>query len=131
VSFGARFARAVSRVGMDDKTQLSRVWLIAANDLGIQVTAPFLVHTESGEAVVVAALVHHFGAAAGTLAGTQQGDFKQLSELAEQTGRYASFLYPESYRTYDRQLFIDTLNEWGWYGQEAPPSWYSGAPRTA
>jgi hypothetical protein len=116
---------------MDDKAQLSLVWQIAASDLGIQVTAPFLVHTESGESVVVAALVHHFGTAAGTLAGTQHDDFHQLSELAEQTGRYASFLALESYLTYDRQLFIDTLNEWGWYGQEAPPSWYSGAPWTA
>ena len=113
---------------MNDQAQISRVWQIAASDLGIQVTAPFLVHTESGEAVVVAALVHHFGAAAGTLAGTQHDDFTLLSKLAEQTGRYASFLYLESYLTYDRQLFIDTLNDWGWYGQEAPPSWYTGEP---
>ncbi|MGO9977392.1 MAG: hypothetical protein ACLP01_32215 [Solirubrobacteraceae bacterium] len=37
----------------------------------------------------------------------------------------------ESYLHYDRTLFIDTLNDWGWCSEGAPPSWYSGESCTA
>lgn len=33
------------------------------------------------------------------------------------------------YEVYDRSLFIDTLDDWGWADKARPaPDWYSGAP---
>lgn len=37
--------------------------------------------------------------------------------------RYLSKL-SRSYLDYDRALFVATLNDWGWFGQGRPPSWY-------
>jgi hypothetical protein len=34
------------------------------------------------------------------------------------------------YLRYDRALFVDTLNDWGWFGEGPLPSWYSGEPWT-
>ena len=93
-------------------------------------TAPFRLNTAVGEAVSFVALVHHFGASAGTLAGTIEDDFERLTNLAKQSGHYVSLLNPDSYKRYDRQLFIDTLNEWGWFGPGAAPTWYTGEPWT-
>jgi hypothetical protein len=37
----------------------------------------------------------------------------------------------ETYGEFDRQLFEQTLNDWGWYGaDEARPPWYTGAAWT-
>jgi len=35
-----------------------------------------------------------------------------------------------AYLDYDRDVFIDALNDWGWTGTGAPPPWYTGAPWT-
>ena len=54
-------------------------------------------------------------------------DRQRFLEWARREGLYPSLL-GESYRAYDRELFIDTLNDWGWYGGGDPPSWYTGRP---
>ncbi len=43
---------------------------------------------------------------------------------------YISVLHA-SYRTYRRETFVDTLNDWGWYGAPSEvPYWYSGTSWT-
>jgi hypothetical protein len=52
-----------------------------------------------------------------------------FAEVAEQSGFYCSGVYPESYCRYDRQRFIDTLNDWVWFGHPSKaPAWYTGTP---
>jgi hypothetical protein len=43
--------------------------------------------------------------------------------------RYFSQLGP-SYLKYERALFVDTLNDWEWFGTGSPPPWYTGEPWT-
>jgi L-methionine (R)-S-oxide reductase len=102
---------------MDEKTELSMVWQAAADDLGILVTAPLLLHTATGEAVTFVALVHHFGAPTGTLAGTLARIERSMK------ARRAADIIREarSYRwvgLYD--VSATEIAAIGWTGTEAP-----------
>jgi len=54
---------------------------------------------------------------------------KQTSEwgVAEEHGYFVSVV-STSYEDYDRELFVDTLNDWQWFGPGDPPEWYTGQP---
>jgi hypothetical protein len=72
------------------------------------------------------AWVKDFGSRQGTLVTTDAHE-SGSPEAAEEGGYYWSALYPESYSSYERNEFIDMLNDWGWFGSdEKKPSWYSG-----
>ena len=43
---------------------------------------------------------------------------------------FCSLLSDESYGQFDRELFVATLNDWGWFGDGQPPDWYEGTPWT-
>jgi hypothetical protein len=105
--------------------QISNAWRQAASDLGIKVVAPFGLATESGETEWFEAHILDFGGPKGTVIANQDGGF---DDTRKQLGYYTSNLFP-SYQTYMRQYFIDTLNDWGWFGEagKAPP-WYTGKP---
>lgn len=47
---------------------------------------------------------------------------RQLQKEAEERGMGWSAL-GESYLSYDRDLFVNTLNDWSWCGEVDPPSW--------
>lgn len=99
-------------------------WRAAANDLGIQVTAPFLIPASAEhDGVAFIALVHEFGSPAGTLVATIAEDLMRLERVSRPLGYFVSLLNPDAYRRYDRQLFIETLNDWGYFGSGAPPDW--------
>ncbi len=54
-------------------------------------------------------------------------DNMKAFKTAEEFGYYCSAIDPESYSTYDRETFIDTLNDWGYFGEISnTPKWYSG-----
>ena len=36
-------------------------------------------------------------------------------------------LNPLYYEHYDRELFTETLNDWGWFREGTPPDWFDGA----
>jgi hypothetical protein len=46
------------------------------------------------------------------------------------TDPFCSLLNDDQYGEFERDHFIDTLNDWGWFGSGDPPGWYSGAPWT-
>ena len=47
--------------------------------------------------------------------------------IPEENGYYCSALNFEHYKNYDRQYFIDTLNDWGYFGDASKkPHWYTG-----
>ena len=100
--------------------QLLRAWQDAADDLGIEV-AP------AEEAV----LVRGFGSVQGMICAMPESvEERDLRRRAEAHGCGWSVLGP-SYLRYDRQAFIETLNDWGWCGGGSPPPWYTGEPWTA
>jgi hypothetical protein len=104
---------------------ISQAWLQAAADLGIRVTAPFAVRVSADDAVIYEAHVEDFGGPTGTVIGSLDDE---LRDCRATQGYYCSNL-TVSYRTYRRQQFIDTLNDWGWFGPaELRPTWYTGKP---
>jgi hypothetical protein len=97
-------------------------WQTAAEDLGIAVTAPASLDGE-----VCIALVHEFGSPHGTAVVPRGGERESATVAAAlAAGHYVSIVNADSYATYDRNLFVGTLDDWGWYGSGDPPSWYSG-----
>jgi hypothetical protein len=50
-------------------------------------------------------------------------------EAATGLGFLVSRLNALEYSEYDRTNFVDTLNDWGWFGaQDQTPAWYTGQP---
>jgi hypothetical protein len=83
---------------------ISQAWLEAAKDLGIGITAPFTV--QSDEPSSYAAHVIDFGGPKGMVVSSRRS-----SMTAATQGFYRSNLAP-SYRCYERQHFMATLNDW-------------------
>ena len=111
---------------------IAAAWRAAANDLGIRVTAPFsLPPSAEHEGAAFIALVHEYGSPAGTLVATVAEELAPLERVSKPLGYFVSLLNPDSYGRYDRQLFMDTLNDWGYFGPDVPPGWYSGMPWTS
>lgn len=105
---------------MTDK-DISQAWLEAAEDLGIRVVAPFTLQSDTS--VTFEAHVMDFGGPKGTVVGVLDD---KLVDCRAAQGFYTSNLAP-SFRNYERQHFVDTLNDWGWYGPEKlRPVWYTG-----
>ena len=51
-----------------------------------------------------------------------------VAAIASEAGLYVSRL-SEAYAGYDEDLFMETLNDWGWFSEERlAPDWYTGNP---
>jgi hypothetical protein len=110
---------------MDFDIEISNAWIQAAADLKIRVVAPFTLTTSGGESTLFEAHILEFGGPKGLIVGNKDSE---NGETRMASGYYYSNLYP-GYRRYNRQLFIDTLNDWRWFGEKgAEPIWYTGKP---
>jgi len=114
---------------MGSRDAVSEAWRAAAEDLGIRVTAPFLLEGTDGTKIIFAAFVHDFGGPAGAIAGLMEDLSDAPTGMTQQSGPFVSWLNHDQYCRYDRALFIETLDDWGWFGDGVPPQWYSGGPR--
>jgi hypothetical protein len=100
---------------VSDAQELLAAWRAAASDLRIEVE-PF------GEAVWVA----QYGREAGTVCALLDSDAAdEVLADAKRRGMFWSELAPV-YLRYDRERFIETLDDWGWFGGGPPPEWYGG-----
>jgi hypothetical protein len=72
--------------------------------------------------------VNNFGGPNGTIVLRLDGQHNdEVIRAAKADGCYVSIVRGDSYRTYDRKLFVETLDDWGWFGDpQAPPRWYTG-----
>ena len=109
----------------EDSVRIAAAWRAAAADLGIRVTAPATLRTAGGRALEVAAIVHDFGGPAGTVA-CPAPELDAVRAAARAGKHFLSGLNPELYRAYERQTFVEALEDWGWYGAGEPPAWYTG-----
>ena len=106
--------------------RVSDAWRQAGRELGILVEAPHVVRCGDGRTVEVEAYVAQFGGPSGTLVVADVD--RERCSLAAATGHYVSKV-GESYRRFDRKLFIETLNDWGWFRPgDTKPVWYTGKP---
>jgi hypothetical protein len=108
----------------DIEAKVVAAWHDAARDLGIRFTSPFPTE-QGGGAIAYLGLVHQFGRRIGTI----------ISVLDEPSSRtphpvdddFFPSQLSDSYARYDRQFFIDTLNDWQFFGADAEkPIWYTG-----
>jgi hypothetical protein len=103
--------------------ELMDAWRVAASALGIRVVIPFMLTREVGDVEFYEGHVLEFGGPKGTVFGIVG---KNTTKNRTENGYFASDLGP-SYRRYDRQFFIDTLDDWKWFGPGGEqPSWYTG-----
>ncbi|NOX84482.1 MAG: hypothetical protein GXO86_00725 [Chlorobi bacterium] len=102
-----------------------RSWKKAAEDLGIEFISPFS-FTANGIRHQVTGLLPQFGGKKGALI-TSRKDPEEARSAAEDCGNFfISGLNPYHYDRYNRERFIQTLNDWGWSGEGTPPAWFSG-----
>jgi hypothetical protein len=112
---------------------LVRAWLSAAEDLGIDVIAPFVLPVDDGEVRCVA-LLREFGHRNGML--VRRGGVPEWKAAVGLLNRAVELGYGvthvgRSYSVYERDKYIDLLNDWGWHGNpDAAPDWYTREPRT-
>jgi hypothetical protein len=118
-----------------DPETVTRAWRDAAEDLQITVVAPYELSDAAGNiAAVAVAWIESFGSAQGVVVAglhAQRSHEEAIRSAARCQGKFLSFINVESYAQYDRDLFVATLNDWGWHGNPAAsPDWYTGSPWT-
>jgi hypothetical protein len=114
-------SQPVYRRMLDER--ISAAWLNASADLGIRVVAPFSIMVSTGESLLYEAHIVDFGGPKGMVVGLPDRDY--IGDIRGNLGYGSSDLFA-AYRQYDRKLFIDTLNDWRWFGREdEKPSWYT------
>ena len=112
-----------------DEQRVSEAWQQAAQDLGFRFTPSFPI-TLDEQAYRFLGLVHDFGGPKGALLAIYEPEHP-LSEYPEPEGYHVSLLNASSYDHYERQHFIDTLDDFQWFGPDTErQAWYSGKPWT-
>lgn len=104
--------------------EISDAWKAAGRDLGIRVTAPFVLKIDGNE-IVFEALISDFGGPSGAVA-VASGTVR-FRPILKEKGYFVSHLFP-TYRAYARGHFIATLDDWRWFGAGDAPTWYTGKP---
>jgi hypothetical protein len=106
-------------------------WIKAANELGIRVEAPYTLQDKQGHSFEFIAYLPDFGGKKGAIfigatpPGMQYD--REAVACAEQRGFYISILNTEAYSEFDRDEFIATLDDLGYFGpSERKPGWYTG-----
>ena len=98
------------------------VWVLAAADLGIEVSAPFVMIDRFGMPIEFVARVRQFGSRRGTLVMHMPAVIP-ASRIEPGVYYHFSVLNPAHYSVYDRERFIAMLASWGWTGVGPPPDW--------
>jgi hypothetical protein len=92
-----------------------KAWRTAAADLDIEI-----------EIEAAAVVVRDFGSIAGMLCAIRDSEdaIADLQREADRRGMGWSALGP-SFLEYERDVFVEALNDWTWTGDHAPPAWYA------
>ena len=114
---------------MTAREHTTKVWQEAARELGFTFVPGFTLH-DGTDTFTYLGLVEGFGSSRGMLVITEQ-DYDPHVRAAEKQG-YGYSCMSEHTEPYDRQTFVEVLNDWGWTGsQEHQPPWYTGEPWTS
>ena len=105
-------------------TGLAQAWRKAADDLAISVEAPAFFILD-GERVQFDAHIRQFGGHAGTVVVAIHELTDERVAAAAAHGAFLSQLSLDVYGSYRRDLFINALADWGWFGGSADvPAWW-------
>jgi hypothetical protein len=109
----------------DLNEKIVAAWLEASKDLGVTVIAPYRVETRGLQLLWCEAFVPDFGSPSGAIAISSRSR-RMVRPVFRKIGRWHSDL-GDGYARYRREHFIETLNDWGWFGPEQfKPDWYTG-----
>jgi hypothetical protein len=108
---------------------LADQWSKAADDLSIRVSAPVDVSTPDGSTIRCEAHILDFATPRGAIVLSRTSAVAFFDAFPDEATRpWASIAYYLG-ATYDRAHFVETLDDWGWFGGEGEaPSWYTGTP---
>lgn len=114
-----------------ENTAMAKAWQMAAEDLGIEFISPFSLKPNAEKEYWIAGFLPHFGSKKGTVIISRfdimEEDDKDVDQIVENEGYYFSGLNPIYYEKYDRENFMTTLNDWGWFGSmQEKPTWFTG-----
>lgn len=103
---------------------LIRSWLECREELGVDLEAPSEYPPGSGQRCVTR--LRWFGSPNGmVVVRLQDPAHVEAYRQARQDGLYCSAINPAAYQPFNRDLFVETLDDWGWYGlPEDQPEWY-------
>jgi hypothetical protein len=101
-------------------------WREAAADLGFQFTSPYTATAKDGQKFEALGLVHEFGGRIGTLISAEPSA-DLYPDVGEGYG--VSYLSCRGYARYDRESWIEMLDDWGFWGEPTrAPAWYAPGP---
>lgn len=110
------------------EAKIIAAWREAAADLGFEFTAPFVATSPGGTRFEALGLVHHFGGRIGTLISVG-GEPSADARYPSGDGYAESCLGRTGYDKYDREVWIETLGDWGFWGEpQSAPHWYDPGP---
>src|SRR5262249_31107344 len=105
-------------------------WQSAGRLLGVDVVAPFSFRGSSGSHVCTAYLPHFGGRNGIVVMETVPPSFNVDQTVADDAallGYRWSFINRDRYRAFDRDTFLSTLTEWGFFGPPGKrPEWWLG-----
>jgi hypothetical protein len=104
--------------------EMIEAWRQAARDLGLKIQIPLKL-TVDGDEINCYLLIEEFGSKKGTVVFS----IDEMDDIngPGKAGFYCSALNPLTYGKYDRDHFVETLTDWGYYGDKNNvPSWYKG-----
>ena len=114
----------------ENENLLASAWQKAAAELSVEIIAPYVIEFE-GRSYTYPLLVKSFGSNKGTLLIVHRDESeKELYEVGKKLSFFVSIVFEDLF-SYERSLFIGTLNDLGWFGpDDRVPSWYTGKPWT-
>lgn len=105
--------------------EVIKAWKEAAKDLELKIQSPFFLKTDNGDELEYGLLIEDFGSDRGVLVLTTYESMDD--DEPWKYGYYSSALNSFHYDKYNRENFIETLTDWGFYGKsENKPYWYKG-----
>jgi hypothetical protein len=107
---------------------MTLVWKQTAQDLGFEFIVPFILSVGQ-ETLTYLGVVPQFSRPKEMLVIVGLHADRHM-RVAKQNG-FGFSCFSENFEPYDRQSFIDILDDWGWSSStNTAPSWYSGIPWT-
>lgn len=106
----------------ENDKQLINAWEKACVELQIEIISPFELNTESGK-VKYPLLVKDFGGKKGTILANHLYFIDY--PMPKHKDYFISAVNADMYSQFDRQQFIETLIDWGYFGlEENKPTWF-------
>ena len=107
----------------EQKYKVIKHWLNASEMLNFRIKTPFFINIDDNEFRQAAAYLPDYGTPKGMIFDVidiskgEETD-KRIWDWAKDNGIFCSFINFQSYKDYDEKLIIETLKDWGYFGNK-------------